>query len=203
MRMWSQSLASPNGLRIWCCRELWCWLQNWLGSHVAVAVAVARSCSSDSICLRCSHRKQTSKQKISNTWEPMNVLKWRLFSLTSHLHYQIIYHVKLHIFIYFNYKVDQYIMFQVSTSNNCVDKIPQLHQSKESKFFWCRLYIFTFFLFTAPPVANGSFQARDWIGAAAVSLSHNHGNTRSEPYPQPTLQLETTPDPQKTEWGQE
>ena len=24
MRMWVQSLASLSGLRIWCCRELWC-----------------------------------------------------------------------------------------------------------------------------------------------------------------------------------
>ena len=50
MRMWFQSLASLSGLRIWHCRELWCRLQMWLGSHVAVAVAVAQvsSCSSDS-----------------------------------------------------------------------------------------------------------------------------------------------------------
>ena len=27
-----------RGLRIWCCRDLWCWSQMWLGSHVAVAV---------------------------------------------------------------------------------------------------------------------------------------------------------------------
>ena len=33
-----QSLASLNGLKIWRCHELWCRSQNWLGSHVAVAV---------------------------------------------------------------------------------------------------------------------------------------------------------------------
>ena len=41
MRTWVQSLASLGGLRIWRCRELWCRSQMWLGSCVAVAVAVA------------------------------------------------------------------------------------------------------------------------------------------------------------------
>ena len=35
---WVQSLALLSGLRIWCCHELWCRLQTWLGSHVAVAL---------------------------------------------------------------------------------------------------------------------------------------------------------------------
>ena len=26
MRLWVRSLTSLRGLRIWCCRELWCWL---------------------------------------------------------------------------------------------------------------------------------------------------------------------------------
>ena len=45
------SLASPSGLRIQHCRELWCRSQMQLGSRTAVAVAVAwaSSCSSDSI----------------------------------------------------------------------------------------------------------------------------------------------------------
>ena len=30
---------SLGGLRIWHCHELWCWLQTWLGSQVAVAMA--------------------------------------------------------------------------------------------------------------------------------------------------------------------
>ena len=34
-----QSLASLSGLKIPCCHELWCRLQMWLGSGVAVAVA--------------------------------------------------------------------------------------------------------------------------------------------------------------------
>ena len=28
-----------QGVRMWRCRELWCWSKTWLGSGVAVAVA--------------------------------------------------------------------------------------------------------------------------------------------------------------------
>ena len=38
MRLRVQSQASLSGLRIQCCRELWCRLQTWLGSRVAVAL---------------------------------------------------------------------------------------------------------------------------------------------------------------------
>ena len=38
LRMQVQSLALLTGLRIWHCRELWCRLQTWLRSHIAVAV---------------------------------------------------------------------------------------------------------------------------------------------------------------------
>ena len=38
MRMRVLSLASISGLRIRLCQELWCKLQTWLGSRVAVAV---------------------------------------------------------------------------------------------------------------------------------------------------------------------
>ena len=47
MWMWVRSLASLNGLSIWRCHELWCELQMWLESGVAVAVVQASSCSSD------------------------------------------------------------------------------------------------------------------------------------------------------------
>ena len=67
MRLWVQSLAS---LRIWHCCELWCRLQKWLGSCVAVALAWAGSYSSDrtpilgtSICCGCSPRKDQKKKK--------------------------------------------------------------------------------------------------------------------------------------------
>jgi len=46
MRVWS--LGSLSGLGIQHCRELWCRSQTWLGSCVAMAVAQASSCSSDS-----------------------------------------------------------------------------------------------------------------------------------------------------------
>ena len=48
MRLWVRSLALLRGVRIQRCRELWCRLQMRLGSGIAVAVAWASSCSSDS-----------------------------------------------------------------------------------------------------------------------------------------------------------
>ena len=66
-----QSLASLIGLRIWPCCELWCRLQTWLRSGVAVAVAVAEAGSyrsystpnlGTSICLRCGRKKKRQKQ---------------------------------------------------------------------------------------------------------------------------------------------
>ena len=45
------------------------------------------------------------------------------------------------------------------------------------------------------PAAYGSFQARGQIRAAAAGLHHNHSNTRSKLYLQPTPQLTATPDP--------
>ena len=64
MRLWVRSLASLSGLRIRCCRELWCRLKMLLGSRVAVAVAVAGSNSSDltpslgtCICRGCGPKK--------------------------------------------------------------------------------------------------------------------------------------------------
>ena len=48
MKLRVQSLASLRGLRSQRCRELWCRSQMRLRSGVAVAVAEAGSCSSDS-----------------------------------------------------------------------------------------------------------------------------------------------------------
>ena len=47
MRLPAQSLALLSGLRIRHCRELWCSSKTQLRSGVAVAIAVAGSCSSD------------------------------------------------------------------------------------------------------------------------------------------------------------
>ena len=41
----------------------------------------------------------------------------------------------------------------------------------------------------------GSFWARGPIGGAAAGLCHSHGNARSEPHLQSTLQLEAMLDP--------
>ena len=68
MRMQVGSLDLLRGLRI---RELWCKLQTWLRSCVAVAVAQAGSYSSvstpslgTSICLRCSPKKKKRKLQV-------------------------------------------------------------------------------------------------------------------------------------------
>ena len=49
IRIWVQSLAFLNGLRIQPCCELWCRSQTQFGFLIAVAVAKAGSCSSDLI----------------------------------------------------------------------------------------------------------------------------------------------------------
>ena len=68
--LWVPSLASLSGLGAWCCCELWCGSQTWLRSGVAVAVAVAGSCSSDStpslgtsMCLRGGPKKKKKKKE--------------------------------------------------------------------------------------------------------------------------------------------
>ena len=65
--MWVQSPASPSGLRIWHCRELWCRSQTRLRSFIAVSQA--SSYGSDltaslgtSICLCCSPKKTKDKK---------------------------------------------------------------------------------------------------------------------------------------------
>ena len=76
MKIWVPSLAPLSGLRIWCCRELWCRSQMRLRSRVAVAVVWACSYSSDStpslgisICCRCGPKKTKNKQKTVLPWE--------------------------------------------------------------------------------------------------------------------------------------
>ena len=91
MRIWVRFLALLSGLRIQCYHELWCRLQTWLGSHVAVALAVASSCSSNStlslatsICHRCSPEKQKKKKKK----EKKERKKRRLCLVLLFTHYQ-------------------------------------------------------------------------------------------------------------------
>ena len=97
MRMWVPSLASLNGSGIRCCHELWCRLQIWPGSRVAVAVAVASSCSSDStpslgtsICCGCGPKKQKKEKKKINFFTAVLTLSpssftcpWHMFSFSS------------------------------------------------------------------------------------------------------------------------
>ena len=84
MRMQVRSLALPNGLKIWHCHELWCGLQTWLRSVIAVAVAVAGSCSSyltpslgTSICHGCNPKKKKKEKKKTQTEERAAVQHFR------------------------------------------------------------------------------------------------------------------------------
>ena len=76
-RVWS--LASLSGLRTQCYRELWCRLQTWLRSGVAMALVEISSCSSNwtptlgtSICQGCSPLKKKKKatcfKPLSGVW---------------------------------------------------------------------------------------------------------------------------------------
>ena len=67
MRLCVPSLASLSGVRIQHCLELWCRSQILLGSHIAVVVVLAVSCTSDSnpslgtsICW-CDSKKKSKK----------------------------------------------------------------------------------------------------------------------------------------------
>ena len=54
-------------------------------------------------------------------------------------------------------------------------------------------FFFPFSFFTAVWVAYGSSQARGWIGTAAPSLRHSHGNTGSKLHRLPMAQLVAMP----------
>lgn len=69
-----KTIAQTSGLKMQHCQELWCRSQMRLGSHIAVAMAVASSYSSDlipslgtSIGHRCSPKK-TKKKKKKKRW---------------------------------------------------------------------------------------------------------------------------------------
>ena len=61
MRMQVRSLVSFSG--IWCCHELWCRLQRWLGSHIAEAVVKACSCSSSSLAWELAYAAGTALKR--------------------------------------------------------------------------------------------------------------------------------------------
>ena len=82
MRWRVRSLASLSGLRIWRCHELWCRSQTWVRSGVAVAMAEASTCSSDStpslgtsICLGCGPKKTHTKKRYYNMLQTMMPFK--------------------------------------------------------------------------------------------------------------------------------
>ena len=66
MRLQVRSLASRSGLRIWHCHKLWCRLQTWLRSCVAVAMVQASSYSSNqtpSLGIPCAAGAALKRQK--------------------------------------------------------------------------------------------------------------------------------------------
>ena len=70
-----EDVASIPGPAQWVCHELWCRLQRQLGSCVAVAVAKASSCSSDStpslgtsISWGYGPKRQKAKQNKTHKW---------------------------------------------------------------------------------------------------------------------------------------
>ena len=90
MRMQVRSLASLNGLVIWCCHEL-CRSQMQLGSCVAMAVVWVGSCSSSStpslgtsICCGCSPKKQKIKKERKRKWNYFLVLDMICCTITKH-----------------------------------------------------------------------------------------------------------------------
>ena len=56
MRLWVRSLASLSGLTIWCCHELWCRSQTWLGSPIASSNSIPSL--GTSVCCGCGPKKQ-------------------------------------------------------------------------------------------------------------------------------------------------
>ena len=81
MRLRVRSLASLSGLRIWCCHELRCRLQTWLGSGVAVDVVQADGYSSHStpslgtsICCKYGPKKTHIPKKSKQGRQRVNLI---------------------------------------------------------------------------------------------------------------------------------
>ena len=97
MRLQVQSLASLSGLGIWHCRELWCRLQTWLGSGVAVAGSCSSNLTPGLGTSMCHGRGPKKKKKKSTKVTMSSVLK--NFNgppglLLSHLDMQILEDLK-------------------------------------------------------------------------------------------------------------
>ena len=97
MRMQVQSLDLLSGLRIGvavsCCHEVWCGLQTWLGSGIAVTVSWACSCSSNSTCSLgtfishgCSPKKN-NKKKFTEDWIQIDFFLMEIKSKQIYLPY--------------------------------------------------------------------------------------------------------------------
>ena len=157
-----------SGLRIRCCCELWCRSQTWLGSLIALVVAVASSCSSDSalslgtsICCGCGSKNDKKKKKATFG------VPWWLSRLR-------IWH----------YHCCGMGLIPGQETSACWEYSQKTKNKKKKAIFKTNDSFFK-----AAPVACGSSQARDRIRAAAAGLHHSHSNSRSEPPLWPMMQL--------------
>ena len=114
MRLRIPSLALLNELRIWHCSELWCRLQRWLGSDVAVAVVHASSCSSNwtpslgtSICRGCVTEKKKKRERERGDIKAVleNDNETKIFLTRRHI-------FSSNYMIFLGQKVQQHIEFQ-------------------------------------------------------------------------------------------
>ena len=104
MMMCVLSLTLLNGLRICCCCELWCRLQTQLTSHIAVAVVLAGSYSSDStpsletsIYCRCGSEKKKRNNMCEHPFPKRAIMSTTCF---------IIHGSKYHVVLFVVYSDD-------------------------------------------------------------------------------------------------
>ena len=87
MRTQFSSLALPSELRIWCSHELWCRLQTWFGSCVAVAVALIGPLSWESpYAVGAALKKKKKKMWYIYTVEYYLAIKEKTNTIWYHLY---------------------------------------------------------------------------------------------------------------------
>ena len=199
------SLASLSGLRIRHCHDLWCRVQIQLRSGVAVAVAKAGRCSSNStpsqetsICWGAVLKNKKKCETIEKLlFKPPSPLLWnennngtysQRFSLLKKKFTEHLLHAR-------HCSKFRKIAQKTQMTETLDDK-----QGSKSVNKFILFSFFLFCLFRVTPAAYGSSQARVQIRATAAGLCHSHSNVRSEPPLQPTLQLTGMPDP-LTHWA--
>ena len=158
MRTWVWFLALLSGLRIWCCHELWWRSQTRFGSGVAVALAQASSCSSDST---------PSLERLCTVGADLNKTKQNKKCVCM--------------YIYFRYI--RFLAHHVYPLKRNQDPAPRLYYCYLTVLFSSSSS--SFCLFRAAPAAYGGSQARGQTGVVTAALD-SHNNARSEPCLWPT-----------------